>query len=392
MAKLWNGKKLNKEIENFTVGNDYILDQRLVRYDCLASIAHARMLGKIGILNPKEVKKLVKGLNEIINLNKAGRFKIKKEDEDCHTAIENYLTRKLGDLGKKVHTGRSRNDQALVALRLYFKNELKEVKNLVKDLVKAIKRFSRKYGRIEIPGYTHSRKATPSTIANWAGAFQESMEDNLKLLEAVFELIDQSPLGSVVGYTSPLKLDRKYTAKLLGFSKVQNNPLYAQNSRGKFESLVIHLLSMIMFDLNKVSSDLILFTMSEFGYFELSFDFCTGSSIMPQKKNPDVLEILKGNYYLVLGFEFQVKGLIGNLISGYSREFQLTKEPVMRSFDITKSSLSVMRLVLENLKVNAKRCQEGLTKEVYATEEVYRFVKRGVPFRDAYKRVSKQYE
>ncbi len=392
MAKLWNGKKLNKEIENFTVGNDYILDQRLVRYDCLASIAHARMLGKIGILNPEEVKKLVKGLNEIISLDKAGKFKIKKENEDCHTAIENYLTRKLGDLGKKVHTGRSRNDQALVALRLYFKNELKEVKNLVKGLVGAVKRFSRKYGRIEIPGYTHSRKATPSTIANWAGAFQESMEDNLKLLEAVFGLIDQSPLGSVVGYSSPLKLDRKYTAKLLGFNKVQNNPLYAQNSRGKFESLVIHLLSMIMFDLNKISSDLILFTMSEFGYFELSFDFCTGSSIMPQKKNPDVLEILKGNYYLVLGLEFQVKGLIGNLISGYSREFQLTKEPVMRSFDITKSSLSVMRLVLENLKVNAKRCREGLTKEVYATEEVYRFVKRGIPFRDAYKKVSKQYE
>jgi len=392
VAKLWNGEKINKEIERFTVGNDYILDQRLVRYDCLASIAHAKMLGRIGILKPGEVKKLVKGLNEIIDLDKAGRFKIKKEDEDCHTAIENYLTRKLGDLGKKVHTGRSRNDQSLVALRLYFKNELKEVKGAIKNLIAAIKKFGKKYGRIEIPGYTHSRKATPSTIANWTGAFQESMEDNLKLLEGVFGLIDQSPLGSVVGYSSPLTLDREYTAKLLGFSKVQNNPLYAQNSRGKFESLVIHALSMIMFDLNKISSDLILFTMSEFGYFELSFDFCTGSSIMPQKKNPDVLEIVKGNYYLVLGLEFQVKGIIGNLISGYSREFQLTKEPVMRSFDITKASLSVMKLVLENLKVNAQKCRNGLTKEVYATEEIYKFVKKGVPFRDAYRKISKQYE
>ena len=392
MAKLWNEKNLNKEIEDFTVGEDYILDQRLVKYDCLGSIAHAKMLEKIGILKSAEVKKLVKELNNIVELDKGGKFKIKKEDEDCHTAIENYLTKKLGDLGKKIHTGRSRNDQSLVALRLYFKSELKETKKLAQELIAAIKKFGKKYGRIEIPGYTHSRKATPSTIANWAGAFQESMEDNLKLLDAVFELIDQSPLGSVVGYNAPLTLDRKYTAKLLGFGKVQNNSLYAQNSRGKFESLVINVLSMIMFDLNKVSSDLILFTMSEFGYFELSFDFCTGSSIMPQKKNPDVLEILKGNYYLVLGFEFQVKGLIGNLISGYSREFQLTKEPAMKSFDITKKSLSAAKLVFENLKVNAQKCQDGLTQEVYATEEIYKFVKKGLPFRDAYRKISKQYE
>jgi len=389
--KLWNEGKLNKEIEDFTVGKDYILDQNLLKYDCLGSIAHARMLGKIGILKKKEVQKLVKELNNIIEIDREGKFKIKKEEEDCHTAIENYLTKKLGEMGKKIHTGRSRNDQSLTALRLYFKDELKEIEKLTQKLIEEIKRFIKKYGKTEIPGYTHYRKAMPSTIEIWAEALSESMADNLKLLNFTLELIDQSPLGSVVGYGVPLKLKREYTAKLLGFKKVQKNPLYAQNSRGKFESTIIHTLSQIMFDLNKISSDLILFTMPEFGYFELPSEFCTGSSIMPQKKNLDMLEILKGNYHLICGFEFQVKSLISNLISGYSRDFQLTKEPIMKSFEITKDSLSVAKLLFENLKVNTEKCKKGLTEEIYATEEIYKLVKKGIPFREAYRKISEEY-
>lgn len=390
--KLWNGHKLNKLVEDFTVGKDYIFDQNLVKYDCLASIAHAKMLGKIGILKGEEVEKLVRELNNIIELDKKGKFKIKKSEEDCHTAIENCLTKKLGDLGKKIHTGRSRNDQSLTALRLYFKAQLREVEELGRELIEEFKKFIVKYGKTEIPGYTHYRKAMPSTIENWTGAFVESMEDNLKLLAFTFELIDQSPLGTGTGYGLPLKLDREYTAKLLGFKRVQKNHLYAQNSRGKFESMIIQSLTQIMLDLNKISSDLIIFSMPEFGYFELPPEICTGSSIMPQKKNPDVLEILRGNYHLVCGLEFRVKGIISNLISGYSRDFQLTKEAIMSAFEITEQSLLIMKVVFAKLKVNAKMCQRGLSEEIYATEEVYKIVKQGVPFREAYKIISKKYE
>ncbi len=390
--KLWNGHKLNKEIEDFTVGEDYIFDQKLVKYDCLASIAHAKMLGKIGILKGEEVEKIVRELNNIIELDKEGKFKIKKEDEDCHTAIENYLTKKLGELGKKIHTGRSRNDQVLTALRLYYKDELKKVEQLSKEFIEALGKFTKKYGKIKIPGYTHYRKAMPSTIEIWAGAFLESMEDNLKMLKSVFELIDQSPLGAGAGYGVPLALDREYTAKLIGFRKVQKNPLYTQNSRGKFEGTIIHTLSQITYDLNKIAADLIIFTMSEFGYFELPNEFCTGSSIMPHKKNPDVLEILRGKHPVICSLEFQVKGITANLMSSYSRVLQLTKDPTIRAFELVKECLTIAKLLFKNLKVNKERCESALTEEIFATEEVFKLVKKGASFREAYKIISKKYE
>ncbi len=389
--KLWNGHKLNKLVEDFTVGNDYIFDQKLLKFDCLASVAHVRMLGKIGILKTVEVGKIVKELGNIIELDRAGKFKIKKEEEDCHTAIENYLTKKLGDLGKKIHTGRSRNDQSLTALRLYFKVQLREVGEIAGELLGEIKKFIVKYGKTEMPGYTHYRKAMPSTIENWAGSFVESMEDNLKLVRFTAELIDQSPLGTGAGYGVPLKIDREYTARILGFKRVQENSLYAQNSRGKFESIIIQALTQLNFDLNKIASDLIIFTMPEFGYFELPAELCTGSSIMPQKKNPDVLELLRGNYQVICSFEFCVKGLIGNLISGYSRDFQLTKEAVIKAFETTKDGLLIMKLVFEKLKVNGKMCKKGMSEEVYATREVYKLVEEGIPFREAYKTIAKKY-
>lgn len=390
--KLWNEYNLNKEIEDFTVGEDYLLDQKLVKYDCLGSIAHAKMLGKIGILKKKEVQKLVEELNNIIELDKKGKFRIKREQEDCHTAIENYLTQKLGDSGKKIHTGRSRNDQVLTALRLYYREELNECRELTNKLTQTLKKFSKKYSQITFPGYTHFRKATPSSIGMWAGSFADSMEDNQKMIDMTLGLINQSPLGTGPGYGIPyLKLDRNYTAKLLGFKKVQRNPIYTQNSRGKFESTILHTLSQIMFDLNKIASDLIIFSMSEFGYFEIPREFCTGSTSMPQKRNPDALELVRAKYHTLTSYEFQIKNTISNLLSGYNRDLQLTKEPIMKGLELTKENLSIMNLIILGLKVKKENCQKALTEEIFATEKTYQLVKKGVPYREAYRKISRKY-
>ena len=390
--KLWEkGYALNKQIENFTVGNDYILDQKLLKYDCIASIAHAKMLAKVGILKSEEAGKLVRELQNIINLDKKGEFKIIKEHEDCHTAIENHLINKLGDLGKKIHTGRSRNDQVLTALRLYYKDELKNCKDLVNCLIKSSARFAKIYGKIKLPGYTHTRKAMPSSVAMWADSFADSMKDNLKAIGLAYEFADQCPLGTGAGYGIQLSLDRNYTAKLLGFKKVQKNPIYTQNSRGKFESTILHALTQIMLDLNKMAMDLTIFSMPEFGYFELPKEFCTGSSIMPQKKNPDVLELLRAKYHLMLSYESQIKTTIGNLLSGYNRDIQLTKEPVMKGFDLVKESLAIMSLIFNRLKVNEQNCSKAMTPEIYAAGEAFKLVKKGISFREAYKIISKKY-
>jgi len=387
--KLWEkGYKLNTLIEKFTVGDDYILDRKLVKYDCIASIAHAKMLGKIGILKKEEVGKLVRELSNIIKLDK--KFIILKEDEDCHTAIENYLTKKLGVLGKKIHTARSRNDQVLTALRLFYRDELNECEKLMHEYIRAMGAFVKKWGNVKLPGYTHTRKAMPSSIRVWGTAFIDSMYDNLELTEETLELIDQSPLGTGAGYGVPLDIDRKYAAKLLGFSRVQE-PVYTQISRGKFEATILHSLSQVMFDINKIASDLIIFSMPEFEYFELPKEFTTGSSIMPQKKNPDVLELLRAKYHVVVSYEFQVKSMTANLISGYNRDLQLTKEPAMKGLEITKESISIMALIFKNLKVNESRCKDALTEDVYATEKAYNLVKKGIPFREAYREISKKY-
>jgi argininosuccinate lyase len=236
------------------------------------------------------------------------------------------------------------------------------------------------------------RKAMPSSIGLWADSFVESMNDNKTLMLSLYELIDQLPLGTGAGYGLPIKVDRIILAKLLNFRKIQANPIYVQNSRGKFESSILHTLSQIMFDLNKMSSDIILFSMPEFGYFELSTNLCTGSSIMPQKRNPDVLEIIRANYHQLIAYEFEVKNIVSNLISGYNRDLQLTKEPVINGFELTKNTLCIMKLVMEKVKVNSKKCKKAMTRELYATGKAYELIKKGVPFREAYQEISKQYD
>lgn len=391
--KLWQKNyKLNKLIEQFTVGDDYLLDQQLISYDCKASIAHAHMLYSIGVLQKNEYEQLKQTLEEIIELDKKKQFIIKQEDEDCHTAIENYLTEKLGDIGKKIHTGRSRNDQVLTALRLYYKQQLTDIQLLVTQVQDALKKLKQDYGSIQWPGFTHMRKAMPSSVALWADAFHESLTDTQTLLKTVFTLVDQSPLGSGAGFGVPLQLNKEMTAKELRFTRVQNNPLYVQNSRGKIEALLLHGLSQLMYDVNKMSSDLILFSMPTFGFVELPDELCTGSSIMPQKKNPDVLELLRASYHIVLSDQFQVQSMMSNLISGYHRDVQLTKKPVMNSIKLVKQCLDITTFVLSCLKINKNACDKAMTEELFATEKVYALVQQGMSFRDAYQKVSQKHE
>ena len=387
--KLWQKNyTLHALIEEFTVGEDYLLDQILVPFDCKASIAHAHMLHSIGILTKKECQQLQETLEEIIQLHTKGKFTVKKEDEDCHTAIEKYLVEQLGDLGKKIHTGRSRNDQVLTALRLYYKQELTTIQLQLKKIHESFSKISEKYGSIKWPGFTHMRKAMPSSVAMWAEAFQESFLDTQALLSTTYKLIDQSPLGTGAGFGVPLPVDREMTAKELGFGSIQKNPLYVQNSRGKIEGTLLFGLSQIMYDVNKIASDLILFSMPTFGFITLPDELCTGSSIMPQKKNPDVLEILRANYHVVLSYQFQVQSLMTNLISGYNRDVQLTKKPMMQGLQLVKQSLEVLVLVLNSLQVNKNACEKALTNEVYATEKAYELVQQGMSFRNAYHKIA----
>ncbi|MDE1860970.1 MAG: argininosuccinate lyase [Candidatus Micrarchaeota archaeon] len=391
--KLWaKGYPIDKEVEDYVVGDGYLLDQALVKYDCRASIAHAEMLGRIGILSPAEVKALVKCLNEITGLDAKGKFKITKEQEDCHTAIENYLTGKLGKAGKKIHTARSRNDQVQAALRLYYKDELKNTISLTLRLIASLRRFTNKYGRIKIPGYTHTRKAMPSSVGLWAGALIESLDGDIGLLNFAYKLNDQSPLGTGAGYGLPIMVDRAFVAKKLGFARVQNNPIYVQNSRGKFESTIVHALSQVMLDLDRVSRDLIIFSMPEFGYYIIPRELTTGSSIMPQKKNPDVLELVRANYHVVNAYGAMIQGIVGSVPSGYNADVMLTKAPAMRSFEITERSISIMALLFSKLKVDEEASKRAMSDELYATAKVYDLVKKGVPFRDAYKRISSKYK
>lgn len=392
--KLWDkGYNLNKKIEKFTVGNDFLLDQKLVKYDCEVSIAHAKMLCKIGVLTKHELKKAVKGLNEVIVLNSKSKFIITQEQEDCHTAIENYLTKKYGNVGKKIHTGKSRNDQVLAALLLWTKSELSAVKLLLNSLKRGIDALIKKYGNVNLPGYTHMQKAMPTTVKNWFNSYISSIEDDIYMLGFAMNYIDKSPLGSAAGFGVPIiKIDKKMTANLLGFKRTIEPPNYVQTMRAKFTSEILNLLSQIMFSINKMSTDLLTFSMDEFGYFKLPKEFCTGSSIMPNKKNPDVLELLHAKYHIVLGNEFKVKSLIANLSSGYNRDMQLTKEPLFNSMEITKDCLEVMSLLISKLEVNKEKCEKAMISELYATEQLYKLLKKGKSFREAYKDIANNFK
>lgn len=307
-----------------------------------------------------------------------------------HTKIENFLTTHYGDVGKKIHTGRSRNDQVATTVRLCAKSQLLCICHEILNLGSAFLNFAQKHEMIPMPGYTHMQKAMPSTVGMWAGSFVESLLDDVLILEAAYAVTDQSPLGSAAGYGVPLSLDRELTAKLLGFSKVQKNALYCQNSRGKFEAAILGSLTQILLTINKFASDVLLFTTNEFGFFTVVDELVTGSSIMPQKKNIDVAELLRSKVHGILGNYTKIASLSSNLPSGYNRDFQDLKKPLIESLEITVVTVSVAKILLEHITPNQAKLASTMTPELFATHHALALVSQGMPFRQAYQQVAKE--
>ena len=389
MAKLWQTKstQLHPLVEKYTVGNDYILDSRLLPFDVEASLAHAQALVKMKILTQSEYQKLKTGLQDILKLHAKGKFQIKQSDEDCHTAIENYLTEKYGVLGKKIHTCRSRNDQVLVATRLYTRKKLKQISVELIKTQKVFLKIAKKYEFLPMPGYTHTRRAMPSSVGHWAASYVEELINDHMILESAYKLNDQNPLGAAAGFGINMPLDRKLTTKLMKFDRVQVNTLYCVNSRGPSESYILSVITKIMMTLGRLANEMIWFSTPEFSFFNFPDEFTTGSSIMPQKKNPDVFEILRSNVNVIVALQSQIKDISKNLISGYNRDTQLTKEPLIKGLGITRRSLEIVALVMEKVTPNKEVLMKSIAPEFLAVHESNKLVKKGMAFRDAYQHV-----
>jgi argininosuccinate lyase len=387
MTKLWQkGYRLNEQVERFEAAQNSILDNRLIRHDVWGSLAHVAMLRKIGILTEAEQQKLKKALCDILELEASHGFTIQPSDEDVHTSIENYLASMAGAAGKKLHMARSRNDQVLVDLRLYGKEQLHEVGAKLCTLTAALLEFAQKHANIPMPGYTHMQRAMLSSVGLWAASFAEALLDDEQLLSASYTLNDQSPLGSAAGYGVPIAIDRQYTADLLGFSRVQNNVIYVQNSRGKVEAAVVQALAQIMLDLSKLAQDILLFSTVEYGFFQVPQELCTGSSIMPQKRNLGVMELVRARTQTMLALQQQTLGIVTGLPSGYNMDYQETKRPFMEALDLVQDSLEICTLVVSNLQVNTERLVAACTFELFAADRAYELaIAANMPFRDAYR-------
>jgi argininosuccinate lyase len=388
VAKLWEKNySVDALLEEFTVGQDYLLDRDLVRADCLGSMAHAKMLARIGILTQPEEASLHMVLTAIIHEHAAGKFLVLPRDEDCHTAIENRLTGELGEAGKKIHTGRSRNDQVLTALRLYGRDFILAIAEAVCRLTETLLTAAETNKDVPMPGRTHTQIAMPSSAGLWFAAWAEELLDGLSLLQTVYHLGNRCPLGSAASYGVPLPLDREYTAELLGFEMVHNNVLAANNSRGRLEACVLDVLDGMGITLSKMAADLIMFSLPEFGYFSLPAEMCTGSSIMPQKKNPDGLELTRAKAAVLGSCAQEIKSVIRALPSGYNRDFQETKEPFMRGLKTALSLFRMMERTVRKLEVNARVLRNAFTTDIFATDEACARVLAGQSFRDAYREV-----
>ena len=399
MSKLWSkssigpaqdrSAKLHPKIEGYTAGDDTVLDMVLMPYDIRASKAHAKGLNKIEVLTSDELNSIINCLDELMILWTEKKVEIQVEDEDCHTVIENYLVSKLGDAGKKIHTGRSRNDQVLVAIRLYMKDQLDQIRNKTIELSREFLAKARLYREIPMPGYTHTQQAMLSSVGHYYMSFAESLVDDAEFISSVGGHIDRCPLGSAAGYGVAFPLERESAAKDLGFKAVQNNSLYCQNSRGKFESTYLEAMVQVMMTLSKFATDMILFTSREFEFFTADSSVVTGSSIMPQKRNMDGLEILRGNLCRVISAQHLVQNLSKGLISGYHRDFQLMKKPIMESADILVSSLKVAGLYLNGLTPVRENIEAKVRSDIFMADIANEMVaKEGIAFRDAYKKAS----
>jgi len=399
MSKLWQKSTtdtqsdISKKVEAFTVGNDFELDQVLVPYDVMASKVHARALNKTGILTDDELEKLTGALSKVLKRWEDGEFTITVQDEDMHTAIENFLTDKLGDLGKKIHTGRSRNDQVLTAVRLYEKNSLDKILNEVRKHTLLLIEFGEKHEKMPMPGFTHTRKAMLSSVGLWAGGFSEMLILQKESSAGIKALIDRCPLGTAAGFGTTFDIDREFEAEELGFSGPLICSTTAQLSRGWVELQLVQYLMGITAILNRFATDVIQFSSEAYPYFDLDDAVCTGSSIMPQKKNPDMAELLRAGHAEVTGAAATLQAITTNLSSGYHRDLQLTKEPLIRSVEKTLNLLQAAQLLISAIIPNADNLNEAITNELFAAEAANKLVKeKGVAFREAYQTIAEDRE
>lgn len=388
--KLWEkGIETNKFVELFTVGNDRDLDIYLAPFDVLGTMAHITMLESVGLLEKSELESLLQELKNIYQEIRNGEFIIEDGIEDVHSQVEMLLTQRLGEVGKKVHSGRSRNDQVLVDLKLYLRNELKEVVDLVAELFSTLIKLSEQYKNHLIPGYTHLQIAMPSSFGLWFGAYAESLSDDLYMLQAAYNVVNQNPLGSAAGYGSSFPLNRQFTTDLLGFKQLNYNVVYAQMGRGKTEQTYGYALASLATTLSKMAMDLCVYNSQNFGFVSFPDEFTTGSSIMPHKKNPDVWELVRGKSNKIKALPNEVALITSNLPSGYHRDLQLLKEQLIPAIEDMKASLSISALMLKNIKIKEDILTDEKYKYVFSVEEVNKLVLKGIPFREAYQIVGK---
>ena len=386
--KLWEKSvQVDKDIERYTIGRDREMDLYLAPFDVLGSMAHITMLESIGLLEKSELEVLLREMKAIYKDAVEGRFEIEEGIEDVHSQVELLLTRRLGDIGKKIHSGRSRNDQVLIDLKLYMRHEIKEIVAETEKLFAMLQKQSEQYKHVLMPGYTHLQVAMPSSFGLWFGAYAESLVDDLQVLQAAYKVVNRNPLGSAAGYGSSFPLNRQMTTDLLGFDSMAYNVVYAQMGRGKTERVVAQALGGIAATVAKLAFDACMFSSQNFGFIKLHDAFTTGSSIMPHKKNPDVFELTRAKCNKIQAVPQEVIMICNNLPSGYFRDLQIIKEVFLPTFDELKDILRMVTLMMEHITVNEHILDDSRYDLMFSVEEVNRLATEGMPFRDAYKKV-----
>ncbi len=389
--KLWDkGFSTDKKIDHFTVGNDRELDLHLAKYDVIASKAHTKMLGKIGLLTDDETKSLVDELNHIATSIENGNFVIEDSFEDMHSKIEFLLTEKLGDTGKKIHTARSRNDQVLVAMHLYLKDELTEIETQTEILFDLLLKLAEEHKDVLLPGYTHLQIAMPSSFGLWFSAYAESLIDDLYFIEAAYKVADQNPLGSAAGYGSSFPIDRSFTTEEMGFATMKYNVVAAQMGRGKVEKATAFGISSIASTLSKMAMDICLYMSQNFDFISFPDELTTGSSIMPHKKNPDVFELVRGKCNKLQSIPNQLTLVINNLPSGYHRDLQLVKEIIVPAIQDMKACLEILIFSLKEIRVHGNILDNPKYDYMFSVDTLNELVQNGMPFRDAYKKMGQE--
>lgn len=386
--KLWQkeaGQVTSSRIETFTVGQDRVLDIHLAPFDILGNMAHAIMLHRIGLLTTEDTQKLLAACREIYS--DLPNFTLEEGIEDVHSQVEYMLTQKLGEIGKKIHSGRSRNDQVLVDLKMYMRHEVEQIVGLTSELFDHLIRQSRTYQHVLLPGYTHLQIAMPSSFGLWFGAYAESLVDDVQFLQGAYQIINKNPLGSGAGYGSSFPLDRRLTTELLGFDDLHYNVVYAQMSRGKTETLLLQAISSLAQTISRLAMDVCVYNSQNFGFVDLPSEMTTGSSIMPHKKNPDVAEILRGKTNRLKAMPIEIQMIMANLPSGYHRDMQLIKEILIPAIHEMKECLSMSSFLIEHMKVRTELLDDPKYDVIFSVENVNQRVMEGVPFRDAYKEI-----